>query len=48
VIRLRAGRPGFSSRQRQWTDSFFRHHPQTGSRVHPASYPMSTATLSPG
>jgi len=36
--RLRAGRPSFNSRQRQWWDfSSLRHRVQTGSGYHPAS-----------
>jgi hypothetical protein len=40
VTRLRAGQPGFDSRK--GLEFFLRHRVQTGSRVHPASYPMGT------
>jgi hypothetical protein len=41
MIRLRAGRPGFDSRQGQGYFSL-RHHVQTGSGAHPAFYTMGT------
>jgi hypothetical protein len=41
VTRLRTGRPGFDSQRRQGFFSL-RHLVQTGSRVHPTSYPMDT------
>jgi hypothetical protein len=41
---LRAGRPGFDSRQVQ--KPFFLHSVQNGSGAHPASYSMGTGALS--
>jgi hypothetical protein len=41
MTRPRAGRPGLNSRQRQWWDSF-RHHVQTDSGAHPASFTQGT------
>jgi len=36
-----AGRPGFNYRQgKLWIPFSLRHHVQTGSRAHPASYPV--------
>jgi len=47
VTRLRAGRPGFSSRQGQWRDSFS-PPPQTDRIWGPqTSYPMGTGGSSP-
>jgi hypothetical protein len=43
---LRAGRPGFDSRQEQYF-SFF-HTVQTTFGNHPASYPMATGDVSTG
>jgi hypothetical protein len=43
---LRAGRPGFDSRQGQ--DFSRLHNVQTGSGAHPATYPMGTGAIFPG
>jgi hypothetical protein len=43
---LRAGRPGFDSRQGQ--DLSLLHSVQTGPEAHPASYPMGTGGSFPG
>jgi hypothetical protein len=43
---LRDGRPGFDSRQRQ--DFSVLHSVQTGSRAHPAFYPMGIVDSFPG
>jgi hypothetical protein len=43
---LRAGRPGFDSRQRQNVSLLY--SVQAGSGAHPASYPMGIGAISPG
>jgi hypothetical protein len=43
---LRAGGPGFDSRQDQYFSLL--HSVQTGSGAHPASYPMGTGCSFPG
>jgi hypothetical protein len=47
VTRLRAGRPGFDSRQEQEYLSL-RHRVQTDSKAYPASYPVGSGAISPG
>jgi hypothetical protein len=42
VTRLRAGRPGFDSRQWKWREFSLRHRVQHCFRAHPTSYPMDT------
>jgi hypothetical protein len=42
---LRAGRPGFSSRQGQWWDFFVRHRVQTVSEAHLVFYPVVWGAL---
>jgi hypothetical protein len=42
---LRAGRPGFDSRQGQ---DFYFYSGHTGSGAHPASYPMGAVVKRPG
>jgi len=46
--RLRAERPGFSSQQRQWWDSFSSPSPPASSWTHPASYTMGNVGPFPG
>jgi hypothetical protein len=48
VTRLWAGQLGFNSQQGKEGILFFCHHVQTGSRAHPASYPMCIEGFFPG
>jgi len=48
VTKLRAGRPGFNSRQVNEGILSLRHRIQTGSGAHVACCPMGTGALSPG